>query len=281
MVQMNEPALAIRSTGEPTPSANRDIVAIGASAGGIQVLLRILESVPDDFDAAVLVTVHIGNRRSLLPQILDRAGPLTADFAKHGEPIRHGRIYIAPPDQHMLVDDGYIELSSGPRENHFRPAIDPLFRSVAAAYGNRVVGLILSGALSDGAVGLAAIKAQGGLTIVQDPDDALVTGMPASALSYSEIDYVLTTQELVDRLSSIVYARPVAQETLSEPMPSSEPPSQKTFSRHCTISRPTSLMQEQPFSPAPIVAEPFGRQTRKASCGSNAMLVMDGVGTRC
>ncbi len=224
-MQENEPGMTARLTDESTaPSVDRDIVAVGASAGGIQVLLRILGALPDDFNAAVLVTVHIGSRRSLLPQILDRAGPLAADFGKHGEPIRRGHVYIAPPDQHMLVADGHIELSGGPRENHFRPAIDPLFRTAAAAYGNRLVGLVLSGALSDGTIGLAAIKARGGVTIVQDPAEALVTGMPASAMSAGGIDFVLSSQELMDQLPSIMRARPVATEPPRERMPASEPP---------------------------------------------------------
>jgi two-component system chemotaxis response regulator CheB len=194
-----------------SPVTGFDVVAIGASAGGIQVLLRLLESIPDDFPAAVLVVIHIGNRRSLLPQILDRASSLAVDFGKQGEPIRSGRVYIAPPDHHMLVSDGQIELSAGPRENHFRPAIDPLFRSVAAAYDDRAIGLVLSGALSDGTVGLAAIKARGGLTIVQDPAEALVTGMPSSALSHNTVDLVLTTQEIIEHLASGAGLQPVAR----------------------------------------------------------------------
>jgi two-component system chemotaxis response regulator CheB len=224
-MQENPSTIPAQLTGASlSPSAGRDIVVIGASAGGIQVLLRILQSLPETFDAAVLVAVHIGSRRSLLPQILNRAGPLAVDFGKHGEPIQSGRVYVAPPDQHMLVADGHIELSGGARENHFRPAIDPLFRTAAAAYGDRLVGLVLSGALSDGTVGLAAIKARGGITIVQDPAEALVTGMPASAISAGGIDLVLSSQELIDRLPSIVRARPVAPEPPRERMSTSEPP---------------------------------------------------------
>ncbi len=191
---------------DPRSGKPRDIIAIGASAGGVQVLLRIIAALPPDFDAAIFIVVHVGNRPSLLPRLLTRAGSLPAAHAEDGEPIRHGRIYVAPPNEHMLVADGRIRLSHGPRENRFRPAIDPLFRTVADAYGSRVIGIVLSGALSDGTVGLAAVRAHGGLTIVQDPAEALVSGMPASAMASGNIDLVLTSNEMVALFSTLAQA---------------------------------------------------------------------------
>jgi two-component system chemotaxis response regulator CheB len=190
----------IRGASETT---GRDIVAIGASAGGIRVLLQIASALPPDFGAAILVVVHIGNRPSLLPRLLERAGPLPAAHARDGEPIMPGRIYVAPPDVHMVVEDGHLRLSRGPRENRFRPAIDPMFRSVGVAYGARAIAIVLSGALSDGTVGLATVKAHGGLTVVQDPAEALVSGMPDSAVAAGNIDLVLTSEEMVAMLSAL------------------------------------------------------------------------------
>lgn len=189
---------------EPATAGTHDIVAIGASAGGIQVLLDLVRALPVGFPAALLVVVHIGTRKSVLPQLLDRAGALPAAYARQGEPIVPGRIYLAPPDMHLLVEDGHIVLSSGPRENRFRPAIDPLFRSVAQDFGRRVVGIVLSGALTDGTVGLASIKGRGGVTIVQDPAEAIISAMPANALAEVNIDYVLTTVGIQDFLMSLV-----------------------------------------------------------------------------
>jgi two-component system chemotaxis response regulator CheB len=171
---------------------NRDLVVIGASAGGIQALLQIIRALPADFPAAICVVVHTPPYSvSRLPQILDRAGSLPALNAQNGAPLRPGRIYVAPPNYHLLVRAGFTELSRGPRENHSRPAVDPLFRSAARAYGQRVIGVILSGALYDGAMGLLAVKSRGGVAIVQDPDEAMVDSMPRSALRHVEADYVL------------------------------------------------------------------------------------------
>jgi two-component system chemotaxis response regulator CheB len=206
-----------RANVDPTVAGTHDIVAIGASAGGIQVLLDLVRALPDDFPAALLVVVHIGTRKSVLPQLLDRAGALPAAYAQQGEPILPGRIYLAPPDTHLLVEDGHMVLSSGPRENRFRPAIDTLFRSVAQDFGPRVVGIVLSGALTDGTVGLAAIKACGGVTIVQDPAEAIISAMPASALAEVNIDHVLTTAGIQDFLMSL------DRSTNSLPAPATNP----------------------------------------------------------
>lgn len=178
------------------------IVVIGASAGGVQALLALVAELPSDFPAAVLVVVHIGRGRSVLPTLLERSGVLPARHARNGELIERGRVYVAPPDLHLLVDGPLVRLSHGPRENHSRPAVDPLFRSAAVSCGSRTVGIILSGALSDGTVGLQMIKARGGIAIVQDPDEALVGGMPGSALRSVEADYILPARDIGRLLAS-------------------------------------------------------------------------------
>jgi two-component system chemotaxis response regulator CheB len=169
---------------------NHNIVAIGGSAGSFSVLREIVAEFPADLPAAVLVVFHVGNGPSILPSLLNESGKLPARFAQDGERVERGRIYVAPPDQHLLVEDGLIVLRRGPRENSSRPAIDPLFRSVAATHGSRVIGVVLSGALSDGAAGIVAIKRCGGIAVVQDPSDADHPSMPQSAIEATEVDYI-------------------------------------------------------------------------------------------
>src|SRR4051812_42038927 len=151
----------------------RDIIVIGTSAGGVEALRALCRSLPADLPAAILVVQHLAaSTRSVLPELLSRAGVLPAASPEDGERIAHGRIYVAPPDQHMLVKGDKIILRRGPVENRCRPAIDPLFRSAAVAYGPRVVGVVLTGLLDDGAEGLVVVKRAGGTTVVQDPADA-------------------------------------------------------------------------------------------------------------
>jgi two-component system, chemotaxis family, protein-glutamate methylesterase/glutaminase len=169
----------------------RDIIVIGASAGGTQALRQIVAGLPADMPAAILVVVHIGVRESQLPEILTAHGRLPAMHAVNGEPIEQGRIYVAPPDHHLLVVDNSIRLSRGPKENCTRPAVDPLFRSAALSYGPRVIGVILTGYLDDGTAGLQAVKACGGIAVVQDPADAQASSMPQSAARNTQTDYVL------------------------------------------------------------------------------------------
>jgi two-component system chemotaxis response regulator CheB len=163
---------------------------VGASAGGIEALRTLCGALPPDLPAAVFVVLHIGaGSLNVLPGILGRSGSLPATSAVDGEPIRQGHIYVAPADHHLFLHPESVHITRGPKEHHFRPAIDPLFRSAAAVHGARVIGVILSGTLGDGALGLRAVKNAGGLAIVQDPRDALFDSMPLRALDVVEADH--------------------------------------------------------------------------------------------
>jgi two-component system chemotaxis response regulator CheB len=178
-----------------------DIVVMGASAGGLEVVAQIVELLPSALPAAVFVVIHTGpDTPGVLPQILTRRGELTARHAVDGEKIQHGVIYCAPPDQHLLVEDGRVQVLQGPKENGFRPAIDPLFRSAAAAHATRVVGVILSGALDDGVHGLLRIKQRGGVAIVQNPEEAIVDALPLNAIKYVEVDHIAEAKKIAGLL---------------------------------------------------------------------------------
>src|SRR5215831_13581538 len=164
--------------------SGRDIVVVAASAGGLEPLRTMLRGLPADLPASLLVVLHIpvtGGRN--LPRILDRAGPLPAAPAVDGERLRPGRVYVAPPDQHLLVIKDTVRLSRGPRQNGFRPAADPLFRSAALHAGPRITAVVLSGTLDDAALGCATVERRGGRAVVQDPEEAEYEGMPRSAIA--------------------------------------------------------------------------------------------------
>jgi two-component system chemotaxis response regulator CheB len=180
---------------------SHDAVVIGASAGGVEALTAIVSRFPASLPAAVFVVIHLPvNSPSVLPQILQRAGPLPSAFACDGEMIQHGHIYIAPPDHHLIIARGYMRVVRGPKENRHRPSADVLFRTAASAYGPRVVGVVLTGALDDGTLGLQAVKRRGGLAVVQAPHDALVPSMPRSALESVKVDYCLPLAEIAPLL---------------------------------------------------------------------------------
>ena len=184
---------------------NRDIVVIGASAGGVDALLRAIEGLPSDLPAAVFLVLHIPpHSPSTLPTILSKGGPLKALHARDGEPIRPGQIYVAPPDNHLLLESGHVVVRRGPKENRFRPSIDALFRSAAYVYGPRTIGVVLSGVLDDGTSGLWSIKRLGGLTLVQKPEDAQHPEMPRSALEHVEVDHVCPAGEMGPLITSLV-----------------------------------------------------------------------------
>lgn len=185
---------------------SRHIVVVGASAGGVEALLALASTLPADFPAALFVVLHVPpHGSSVLPQLLSRAGALPAQHANHGEPVRPGRWYVAPPDHHMLIRDGFVHLGRGPSESGHRPAIDPLFRSAASAYESRVIGVVLSGSLDDGTAGLLAVKLGGGVAVVQDPTEATYPSMPLSAIENVDIDHVCTISRLAGLLSRLVH----------------------------------------------------------------------------
>lgn len=177
--------------------AKRDIIVIGASAGGVEALTRLASELPPDLPAAVFVTLHFPRSTpSVLPRILGRAGPLPALHPVDGEPIRHGHLYVAPPDFHLLVRPDVIRLVRGPTENGNRPAVDPMFRSAAVAYGPRVIGIVLTGNLDDGTGGLLAVRRRGGVGIAQDPEDAMFPSMPSSAIEHGAVDHIVPLEQL-------------------------------------------------------------------------------------
>lgn len=196
-----------------------DIIVMGASAGGVDALLKLIRELPSELPAAIFIVLHVSaNSKSLMADILNRLGTLKAVQAKDGEVIEHGHIYIAPPNHHLLIKRGSIRLSQGPKENNHRPAVDPLFRTAARAYGRRVVGVILSGTLDDGTAGLMAVKSRGGVAIVQSPEEAMFSGMPKSAIDNVEVDHILPigkiALQLVELSEQLVRedAEPVSEE---------------------------------------------------------------------
>jgi two-component system, chemotaxis family, protein-glutamate methylesterase/glutaminase len=172
-------------------------IVVGASAGGVEALISLISALPRDLEAPVFVCLHVSaSARSALPNILTRLNSMPAAYPIHGQRIQPGRIYIAPPDHHMLLHDGRIELTRGPKENGTRPAIDPLFRSAAVHYGDKVIGVLLSGSLDDGAHGLHAIKLAGGKALIQDPNNALFPDMPSAAIKLTSADFIGTAAEI-------------------------------------------------------------------------------------
>jgi two-component system chemotaxis response regulator CheB len=180
-------------------------VVLGASAGGVEARGTLIGGLPPELPASVFVVLHVlSGGASVLPKILARAGPLPVAAAVDGERIERGRVYVAPSDHHMLLEDGVVRLTRGPRENGHRPAVDPLFRSAARAYGRRVVGAVLSGALDDGTAGLRMISDVGGLALVQDPSDALYPSMPSSALAHDPSARPVPIEQLADAICTAV-----------------------------------------------------------------------------
>lgn len=182
-------------------TADHRIIVIGASTGGFEAFKKIIRSLPPDFDTPVFIVWHMSpDIRGILPDVLNRENSIYAAHAYNGETIKSNRIYVAPPDYHMLIQDGKIRITHGPKENRFRPAVDPLFRSAAYAYGSRVIGVILSGGLDDGTAGLWTIKHYGGIAIVQDPLEAEVPSMPENAMREVKVDHCLGLSEMTDLL---------------------------------------------------------------------------------
>ncbi|MFO0957408.1 MAG: chemotaxis protein CheB [Isosphaeraceae bacterium] len=187
--------------------SGRDLIVIGTSTGGVEALTQLVRMLPVGFPASLFVVCHFpAGSRSVLPDILSRAGPLLASHAADGEPFYPGQIYIAPPDRHLLLGpDGRMRLTRDARENHHRPAIDPLFRTAARYYGSRVIGVVLTGSLYDGTAGLMAIRSSGGLAVVQDPGDALIAAMPQNAIQLAGVDFMAPIAEIAPLLARLVH----------------------------------------------------------------------------
>ena len=198
----------------------RDIIVLGFSAGGIEPLLRLVGALPADFPGAMFVVHHFPPQSvSALPNILQRASALDVAQAVDGDDIVPGRICVARPDQHLVLTGGRIHCTNGPREQGHRPDIDPLFRSAARVFGARVAGVILSGTLDDGTVGLIEVKARGGLALVQEPEEAAYPGMIMSALRSVAVDHVAPARELAAILDRVARE----EDPEREPLPSDAP----------------------------------------------------------
>jgi two-component system, chemotaxis family, protein-glutamate methylesterase/glutaminase len=194
----------------------RDIVVIGGSAGAISALRTILAGLPVDYPAALFVVVHSSAEGpGMLPRVLSRSGPLPAEAASDGDVVRAGRIYVAPPDHHLLLERGHMRVTRGPRENRVRPAVDPLFRTAAMAHGPRVIGVILSGGQDDGVLGLSYIRKLGGVTVAQDPAEADAPGMPESAIRLGVVDHVLPAGRIAGILAELT-GQPADEAPLSD-----------------------------------------------------------------
>jgi two-component system chemotaxis response regulator CheB len=191
----------------------RDVIVIGGSAGSIEPLQLIARQLPEDLPAAVFVVIHLSPRaRSSLPEILGTAGRLAAAHPADGELLQRGRIYVAPPDHHLVIERDHVHVSAGPKDNRQRPSINVTFRSASVAFGAGVVGVLLSGQLDDGTVGLWEIKRRGGIAVVQHPEDATFPSMPLSALRDVEVDYTVRSADMPRLLTRLV----------SEELPSKE-----------------------------------------------------------
>jgi two-component system, chemotaxis family, protein-glutamate methylesterase/glutaminase len=182
------------------------LIVIGTSAGGVQALKALILQLPSDLPAAICIVMHVSPiLESQLPHILNRVGVIPAHHPVSKEKIQTARVYVAPPNRHLIVKDGEVILSTAPRENRQRPAIDPLFRSAAEAFSGRTIGVVLTGALDDGTAGLWHIKNRGGITVVQAPDDATHPDMPMSAIESVAVDHVVPISEMGELLSKLCH----------------------------------------------------------------------------
>ncbi|MDB5844147.1 MAG: CheB methylesterase [Polaromonas sp.] len=189
----------------PPDLQKRDIVVIGASAGGVEALRGFFRALPADVEAAFLVVLHIpADTPSQLDRVLGYSTQLAVDIARDGEPIRNGHVYVASADRHLMATPQGIRLSRGPKEGRSRPSVDVLFRSAATAFGPRVIGVILSGALDDGTAGLWAVKDHQGVALVQAPDEAMQPSMPQSAIAHVQVDLVGTVEALAARVGELM-----------------------------------------------------------------------------
>jgi two-component system chemotaxis response regulator CheB len=202
---------------QTNPIATRDIVVIGASAGGLYALKDLVMALPADFPASIFIVLHVSaNEPSYLPEILSHAGKLPVSHPSHGEPIQQGHIYVAPPDHHLLVEQSQVLVMRGPKENGFRPSIDALFRSAAYSYGPRVIGVVLTGMLDDGTSGMWSIKRLGGVSVIQEPQEAPYPSMPESVRQHVAVDYSVPIDQLAFLLGELVQEKVGERPSLSE-----------------------------------------------------------------
>lgn len=198
---ISEPAGEVRAGPQRLPSR---VIVVGTSAGGVTALLQIVQDLPTGLDAAVLIVLHVGANRSVLPDLLRARCPWRVEHAQDREEPVAGAIYVAPPDHHLMLEASQMCLTRGAKENHARPAIDPLFRSAALSWGPKVIGVILTGQLDDGAAGLQAVKDCGGMAVVQDPETALEPGMPRAALAAARVDVIVPLERIAPTLVDLV-----------------------------------------------------------------------------
>jgi two-component system chemotaxis response regulator CheB len=222
----------------------RDIIVVGGSAGGLEAFKQLVSALPPDVAAAIFFVWHLSpHTPSLLPALVAKAGTLPAHHPIDGEPIQRGQIYVAPPDYHLQLEPEQVRLTRGPKENRFRPAIDPLFRSAAYAFGPRVIGVVLSGGLDDGTAGLWTIKDRGGIAIVQDPTEAQHPSMPRSAKEQVEIDYCLPVAAIAARVVELT-RQPIAEKE------------QTPMAAKLTSETQVGLQKEDTAAEAPQLGEP-------------------------
>lgn len=218
------------------------LVVVGASAGGISALMELAQTLPAGFPAPVCIVQHVGANPSILPELLANRGPHPAVHARDRQVLTPGVLHVAPPDHHMLVEGRQLRLTRGPRENHTRPAIDPLFRSAALAWGPRAIGVVLTGTMDDGSAGLWAIKSRGGVAVVQDPATAEEPSMPECAIRATDVDYTVPVDEVGPLLARLVQ-QPVAAEA----------PAPEALQREVAINRGEDLLEN-----LSALAEPAG-----------------------
>jgi len=215
----------------------RNIIVVGTSAGGVEALCELSKHLPKDLDASMFVVMHIGTE-TMLPEILNRCGNLSATAAQHNERYKRGCIYCAPPHCHLSIKDHTTVLTRGPRENGHRPAADVLFRSAARAHRSKVVGVVLSGGRDDGSAGLYAIKARGGVAIVQDPAEAMTPNMPRNALNLVDVDFCLPIRQIAEVLVQLANGKAtditespnggtIMEDQATANHPTSEPPGEQ------------------------------------------------------
>lgn len=198
--------------------AGHDIIVIGTSAGGVEALKSLIAELPADLPASIFVVIHLpAESKSLLPEILKRISKMPVEAARNGILIEEGHIYIAPPNYHLIVEHGYMRIVRGPKENRHRPAVDPLFRSAALAYGPRAIAVVLTGNLDDGTAGMQAIKQCGGISMVQDPEEAAYPGMPRSAMENVIVDFCLPLARIPAVLIDLVNASAADENNFTVP----------------------------------------------------------------